>query len=288
MLLEVAIADAYGVGFEYRDSAFVEAHNDLTAYYPHERYASLCGRYSDDTQMSLGIAELMLAQGVWDDVQIADYFVQAFKRDPREGYSKRLYATLSESLNGEELVRRIVPKSERSGAAMRSGVIGLYQDTDEVLTKAERQARITHNTTEGKEAAKAASLLTHFFAYQKGCKKEVGKYISDVLKDSRWAEEWSGEVGSKGWMSVSAAITAIAKSETHSSLLKSCVAFTGDVDTVAAIAFSAAFFCREIKPDLPIWMFDELENEDFGRDYLKSIDGQLSVLFRDVIDWPHY
>lgn len=286
MLLEIAIADAYGVGFEYRPRDFVRENNNLEKYYPHEKYVSLHGCYSDDTQMSIGIAELMLKNRPWEARIIADYFVEVFQRDPRDGYSKKFQAILSASSSGEDLLSNIVPTSDRSGAAMRSGIIGLYADTESVMKKTRIQASLTHNTESGRAAAEAAALLTHYFAHQKGAKADAGRYLSDVLQSLKWSEEWSGEVGEKGWMSVRAAITAIKQSSSQSELLKACVAFTGDVDTVAAIAFSAAYFCREIERDLPDWMYEDLENGKYGRDYLISLDKQLVAKFGEVINWP--
>ncbi|WP_282774195.1 ADP-ribosylglycohydrolase family protein [Phaeodactylibacter xiamenensis] len=286
MLLEIAIADAYGVGFEYRPQNFIRENNDLEKYYSHEKYASLHGCYSDDTQMSLGIAELMLENASWEARIIADYFVEVFQRDPRNGYSKKFQNILSASSSGEDLLSNIVPTSDRSGAAMRSGIIGLYADTEGVMKKTRLQASLTHNTESGKAAAEAAALLTHYFAYQKGAKADVGNYVSEVVSSPKWSEDWSGEVGEKGWMSVRAAITAIKKSSSQSELLKTCIAFTGDVDTVAAIAFSAAYFCREIERDLPDWMYEHLENGKYGRDYLISVDKRLAAKFEEVINWP--
>jgi ADP-ribosylglycohydrolase len=287
MLLEIAIADAYGVGFEYRPQKFVRENNHLDRYYPHEKYASLNGCYSDDTQMSLGIAELMLKNDPWEGQIIADYFVETFQRDPRDGYLKKFHAVLSASSDGKDLLSKLVPTSDRSGAAMRSGIIGLYSNTENVVRKTLSQARLTHNTKAGKAAAVAAALLTHYFVYQKGGKADVGSYVSEVLASSKWSEDWSGEVGEKGWMSVRAAITAIKQSSSQSELLKACIAFTGDVDTVAAIAFSAAYFCREIERDLPDWMYEDLENGKYGRDYLISVDKRLAAKFEEVTNWPH-
>lgn len=287
MLLEIAIADAYGVGFEYRHQNFVRENNDLEKYYSHEKYTSLHGCYSDDTQMSLGIAELMLDNAPWEARIIADYFVKVFQRDPRDGYSKKFHAILSASSSGQDLLSTLIPTSDRSGAAMRSGIIGLYPETESVMKKTRLQASLTHNTGSGKAAAEASALLTHYFAYQKGAKADVGHYLNDVLQSSKWSENWLGEVGEKGWMSVRAAITAVRQSSSQSELLKACVAFTGDVDTVAAIAFSAAYFCREIEPDLPDWMYEGLENGKYGRDYLASVDKLLAAKFGEVIDWPH-
>ncbi len=61
MLLELAVGDAYGAGFEYADADTVAAKNDLSHYVRHPRHRISPGRYTDDTQMSLAIAEAILS-----------------------------------------------------------------------------------------------------------------------------------------------------------------------------------------------------------------------------------
>lgn len=61
MLVELAIKDAYGAGFEYAQRSFVERGNTLAGCVQHPRHRDvLPGRYTDDTQMSIVVAEWML------------------------------------------------------------------------------------------------------------------------------------------------------------------------------------------------------------------------------------
>ena len=136
------------------------------------------------------------------------------------------YKALQSAKKGKEFVARLNADSDRSGAAMRAGPIGIYPDIKEVLTKSEQQARLTHDTIGGVRAAQAASLLVHYFAFEKGPKKEVGKFLENLV-EGNWDEPWYAPVGEKGWMSVRAAITAIKRNSNMASLLKDCVAFTG-------------------------------------------------------------
>lgn len=68
-----------------------------------------------------------------------------------------------------------------------------------------------------------------------------------------------------------------------STLLKACIGFGGDVDTVAAIALGAASSCDEIQQDLPSHLHDTLENGTFGREYLTKLDEKLLAM---VVDDP--
>jgi ADP-ribosylglycohydrolase len=61
-----------------------------------------------------------------------------------------------------------------------------------------------------------------------------------------------------------------------------CIAFTGDVDTVAAIALAAASCCQEVTSDLPAHLFEGLENGTYGRDYIINLDEQLFSLVERV------
>src|SRR5579859_6186623 len=65
MLLELAIGDAYGAGFEYADMSMIQRHNDLTRYVKHPRHHIKPGAYTDDTQMSIAIVEAMLSAQPW-------------------------------------------------------------------------------------------------------------------------------------------------------------------------------------------------------------------------------
>jgi ADP-ribosylglycohydrolase len=60
-----------------------------------------------------------------------------------------------------------------------------------------------------------------------------------------------------------------------SSLLRSCVAWTGDVDTVATIALAAGACSEEVAQDLPEHLVSGLENGPFGRDFLRELDRRL-------------
>jgi ADP-ribosyl-[dinitrogen reductase] hydrolase len=274
MLLELAIGDAYGAGFEYVSNKIIQENNNLSGYIKHQRHDIKPGHYTDDTQMTLAIAEAMLSGKPWTSRLLADYFVVAFKRDPREGYASNFFAFLSDVSSGDEFLHEIVPTSEKSGAAMRSAPIGLYRDIKQVIEYSTIQAKVTHDTTLGINAAVAASLMTHYFRYDLGSKNDLGDFLK-VYIEGDWNKTWSGKVGALGVMSVAAAITAILSCDSMSELLKKCINFSGDVDTVATIALAAACFSKEIKQDLPSNLYDNLERSTYGYDYLVQLDQKL-------------
>jgi ADP-ribosylglycohydrolase len=277
MLLELAVGDAYGAGFEYVDRAMVARENTLAGYVQHPRHAIAPGCYTDDTQMSVAVAETLVSGRPWTAEVLAAAFVQAFKRDPREGYASRFYDFLTEVQDGEEFLARIQANSDKSGAAMRAAPIGILPTVPQVLDYATVQARLTHDTPDGIAAAGAAALSAHYFIHGLGPKSDLGAFL-ERHEPRRWSVPWTGKVGAQGMMSVRAAVTALTASTSMSEMLRCCVDFTGDVDTVAAIALGAGAHSAELVQDLPPTLVDGLENGPYGRDHLANLDAQLMAL----------
>lgn len=286
MLLECAIGDAYGFGFEYADVNLPL--NDLTRYVQHPTYGLeegiTPGRYTDDTQMSIAVAEMLVNREFMNEYTLAHKFVETFKRDRRKGYSKEFQKILEGCGHGLDLLARIRPASNKSGAAMRAAPLGVLSNREAVVEHAIIQANVTHNTPEGRWAAVAAALMSHYFLHTDHPKRELAQWIriwcvqAGDTTDIRWAEPWVGKVGALGWMSVRAAMTAIVQHDSMSEILKACVAFSGDVDTVSAIALSAASCSREIQQDLPQSLINGLENGPYGADFLRALDKKLLAL----------
>lgn len=281
MLVEMAVGDAYGACFEYADAEFVAANNSVRGYLRHPRHLDLRpGHYTDDTQMSLAITEVLVSGEPWTAPNLAAAFVRVFRRDERPGYARGFQELLRGIHSGAELLARIQPDSDKSGAAMRAGPLGVLPTLDTVLHYADVQARITHNTPDGVEAAQAAALAVHYCYHRLGPRREIGGWIERQLRAAggrgNWSQPWEGTVGAKGWMSVRAALTALTSCDSLSDLVRTCVAYTGDVDTVATIACAAASCSADMTHDLPLVLLDNLENGPYGRDYLRDLDTRLT------------
>jgi ADP-ribosylglycohydrolase len=274
MLTELAIGDAYGAGFEYAPERIVRERNDLSRYIQHPRHGIVPGCYTDDTQMSIAIAEAIVDSDPWTARVLAQRFVTAFKRDPREGYAGRFHDLLTQVRDGAEFVATIRPDSDKSGAAMRACPIGVYPSVAEVVDRCTVQAALTHNTPDGINAAVAAALMTHYFLYRIGPKASLPDFLISHVPGP-WAARWRGKVGAQGMMCVHAALTALQANRSMSDILKACVAFTGDVDTVATIALGAGSCSAEIEQDLPEHLLLGLEDGRFGRTYLQQLDDRL-------------
>lgn len=277
MLLEAAIGDAFGAGYEYVPHKGIHSVDKLV-YVQHPRHRDTApGMYTDDTQMSLAISELLLSGDDWNAHNIAERFLTCFHRDPRGGYAKGFQEFLTETKSADVFLSNIRSNSDKSGAAMRASAIGLLPDVKQVVEYSTIQASVTHNSKDGINSSIASSLMVHYFAYAFGSRKRLPHWINSNV-DGNWSKPYEEKVGSKGWMSVSAAITAVARNNTLSGLLMDCVNFGGDVDTVATIAMAAASLSDEYERDIPNSLITGLENGRYGRNYIENLDVRLAKL----------
>ena len=93
--------------------------------------------------MTIAIVELMINEGdPWCKLLVAEYFLQAFKRDPRSSYSPDFYEFLLNTQSASEFIEKINAYSIRNGSAMRSVPLGLIKDKTEMLEKARIQATV--------------------------------------------------------------------------------------------------------------------------------------------------
>ena len=81
MLLGIALGDACGASFE--NLSFQDVTKKL------EAEGIIPGRYTDDTQQALAIAEIMAFGDEITPFNLAKSFLTAYARDPRQGYSRQ-------------------------------------------------------------------------------------------------------------------------------------------------------------------------------------------------------
>ncbi|MBS2039930.1 ADP-ribosylglycohydrolase family protein [bacterium] len=277
MLIFLAIGDAYGAGFEYAPMELIRSHNHLRGYIQHPRHRGIKpGMYTDDTQMSLAVAEALLHHQRPSPLEWAEHFVQAFKRDPREGYAQRFYDFLLTVQDGADFLERIKPHSDKSGAAMRSLPLGFLHTPEIVLEVTSEQARLTHDTPDGIRSAQAIALASHHFLHGGsllGLRTSLQHHLGPGWFD------WSGKVGATGMDSARAALTALCRHHSMAGLLQACVAYSGDVDTVAGLALGLAACSPEYERDLPSVLLRDLEDGAFGKGYLQDLDRALRKRF---------
>jgi ADP-ribosyl-[dinitrogen reductase] hydrolase len=294
MLPEIAQADAYAHAFEYApDMAHL---NVLTAYHQHPTHLKVkAGEYTDDTQMSMAVAETLLGDD-WSREAFAESFVRCFKRDQRDGYARGFQKFLEQIDDGVEFLAKIRPESNKSGAAMRSVPVGLLAPVAEVIRVSDLQAGITHNTPGGLESARAVALAAHYLLFQIGPKADLGYWLKAMdLPDFAvpWDRTKDGNDGRptvKGMDCARAAISLVVGHSSMLEVLKEAAGLGGDTDTVAAIACGLASCSDEMLRDFDRRPFlrSKFEKGDFGLPYLADLDVKLFEKFTmEVVDENH-
>ncbi len=277
MLVEIAIGDAYGSGFEFSDKSKIDA-NNFGRYFVGHDLGIPAGKYTDDTQMSISIAEMLISGEPLTIENFAEAFIRTFKRDKRQGYAKKFQNLIEHCNSGTDLLKDIKPESTRNGAAMRSVPLGLIQNRNNLLSAAKIQASITHNTKEGIISSQIVALAAHELIYKKVRIKDIPKIISTELGfpiDTTWDKP----VDCDAIQTINAVFSALINNTDIDSLLVQCINFSGDVDSVAAIALGLASLSPEYTNNIHPDLINTIENGAYGIEYLRKLDGALNQLY---------
>lgn len=278
MLAELAIGDAYGFSFEFVEPAFVLANNDGLSYHAHPHNDIKPGTYSDDTELALAVADFILYDRPATIPKLWDRIYKA-TRIRRAGYAAGFREQLDNARSPEDLARRILPTSTKSGGAMRAATCGLFPKIETVIDMAMMQASITHATRNGMAGAAGAAALV--WACRQGCSRVyLPQFLEDVLPGFRFGQSWVGPVGNDALHVVKAAASALAEApgDGLTEILKASVAFTGDVDTVASIAMAAGSMHPDIRNDLHIDLYNKLEPEGQGSNFVSILQAKSKTL----------
>lgn len=274
MLIEIGMFDAYGAGFEFQDQEIIKTHHLLTEYYSNFKDIK-AGQYTDDTQMSIAIAELLLEHDEWNINIISEYFLNAYHRDKRFGYSPNFQNILESSFDHNQFLDIIQSDGIVSnGSVMRSVPLSVIKDTNELMEKCKLQSSITHNSHEAIVASQSVALIGNFFLYKNGNKNDLVNYIFEKTNEF-FNSNKTDEVRNDAIDTVDAVISVLIKSNTMLEILDNSVELGGDTDSVASISGGLASLSSQYTNDLPSFLFDDLENEIYGKDYLKSLDKKI-------------
>ena len=257
--------------------------------------------YTDDAQMSIAVAEALLAAGRADERELRDAFVANY--DPNRGYgagARQIIQAMRDGGDWHTLAATIFPGgSLGNGAAMRAAPVGLlfHDDLDRVATEAAAQARLTHLHPIGIEGAQLIALAVAL-ALRSG-ESEFGRdaFFGELLKHATTEEfrfqleraalwQPTDPVGTFGSSlpadrSVVTAIACFAATP-HSYLdtIASALALGDDTDTVAAMAGGICGAYMGVAA-LPQNLLDRLEDGPKGRGYIETLARRLLVQFRD-------
>ncbi len=290
MLLGVAIGDTFGREFENHNREWIATHLVMDAYPSKECY------YTDDTQMTIAVAELMVTGLPFCKESLAAFFMRAYHRDPRTGYSALTMSQLTAGPDSESFLLSLSDemrnKRQSDGAAMRALPIGLYPDVQDVIHSSYINAESTHGHPHAVAGSLGVAILAHGLYYNKIPYKHIIPYLlsigtshfpKDVMKHLENLENklvFSPEIIlghhniSKGIpyeesLPFLGAVLSLIKhfGNCPNEVLKQAILLGGDTDTVAAVALGAALIIHPFTV-LSSFLSDGLESGAYGKDFI--------------------
>ncbi len=203
---------------------------------------SECSRITDDTVMTLAVADAFLETGYsTEELSIRETLIrsmQAFGRaHPDAGYGARF----------ADWLRSPRPQPNNSfgnGSAMRVSSVGwLFHDLAKVRQMARLSADVSHNHPEGIKGAEAVASAI-FLARTGASKDEIRAHIEQKFRYdlSRTIDSirLSYQYGVTCAETVPEAIMAFLEGQDFEDVIRTAVSLGGDSDTIAAIAGSMA------------------------------------------------
>lgn len=255
------------------------------------------GTYTDDTAMTIAVAEVLERAGEMDEELLAQRFLATF--DPARGYGAGTIRVLGLWRRGEPVLQAAVGVfaggSYGNGAAMRVAPVGAHfaSDDQRLLAEAARSARVTHAHPLGiagavVQATAVGAAVRGDDPLEAAARVAEGEFAVALAAVERALEEdWAPEMVARelgasvtAHESVPAALYAALRAGSFEEACTFAVQIGGDADTIAAMAGAIAgarFGARSI-PDR--WL-DGLEDGERGRTYVITLAERL---WRDVGD----
>jgi ADP-ribosyl-[dinitrogen reductase] hydrolase len=126
VLLGTAVGDALGVPFETKLVNYPELVNwDGKSFLGSEHHDLKPGQYSDDTQMSIEVAESLVNKG-FDPEDLSKRYVEWLTSGRTRGYGKTTLLAVHNLMKGKHWSQSGVPGSYGNGTAMRAAPFGVY------------------------------------------------------------------------------------------------------------------------------------------------------------------
>ncbi|MEM0359216.1 MAG: ADP-ribosylglycohydrolase family protein [Candidatus Hadarchaeales archaeon] len=123
-------------------------------------WGGFSGRWTDDTHMTIALAESLLEKKGFDGEHLMQTFIKNYEEEPWRGYASgppTIFSMVKKGVPWSEASKRLFggKGSFGNGAAMRVAPVGLlyYNDPEKLREVAEQQALLTHYHELGKEGA---------------------------------------------------------------------------------------------------------------------------------------
>lgn len=297
MMLGTFVGDALGARWEGAEAVDLdEARRRLD-----ESLAARLYRYTDDTQLTMALAEHLC-----DDPHVAPPALAATFREHFEGhrgYARGMFgivAAWDRGMAPDEAARSVFPEgSFGNGAAMRAAPVGIVwrDDVEQLTSAAHRQAAVTHAHPIGKDAAAAQAHAVAIAA-------TAGAFTVDDIRgiasraeteELRRTLTIAGDVadqhlaaplpipqvaeavgtGVLADQSVPAALWVAAVAGTIEDAVLLSLALGGDVDTIAAMACAVSAAALTVDAISPAWL-ERLEDGARGHRYAVDLADRLA------------
>jgi poly(ADP-ribose) glycohydrolase ARH3 len=289
-LLGLAVGDSLGSAFEGEPGSFIRArYPSPAAIFARARQDTFY--YTDDTQMTIGVAEALLQDGAIVEKTLCEKFVSNYV--PARGYgrgARRIIEAMEEGRDHAAVAEQVFPGgSFGNGAAMRVAPIGLLFARSPARLKEQvvAQSQVTHRHPLGVNGAlliatAVAKALQADTVDKQGWIDELRGVAEPELaaKLARVLHITSAEIGElgNGITAQESVVTAIACflawPTSFVDAVGNAILLGGDTDTIAAItgAVSGAYLGIE---GIPAYAIQALENEQKGCDYLLFLADRL-------------
>ncbi|MFX0096600.1 MAG: ADP-ribosylglycohydrolase family protein [Candidatus Hodarchaeota archaeon] len=255
------------------------------------------GRYTDDTEMMIGIAESLIEKRGFDGEHMAQTFIRNF--DPTRGYGFGPPRVFNLIISGEKWNKASMSLfggsgSFGNGASMRIAPIGLlyHKDFRRMRSVAYSSSQITHSHELGKEGA-ALQAFAVALALEKAPpsldRLSVLNKLKELIIDPIYQQKLEGiqnllsrtphkkgvikELGN-GIEAFNSVPTAIYSFLSHLNSFKSAVTYAvslgGDADTIGAMTGAIAGAYHGLQ-DIPVGWFSKLENGAYIKTLAESL-----------------
>lgn len=295
MLVEMAVADAYAIGWEFARKKQT-APIDFSGFVQHPTYIELKpGQYTDDTQRAIANCMVMVERerpmDLFNPYTYAEAYLRAYRADPREGYSRGYQTFLKNVADADNFIMDISRTKISNGSLMGVAPLGLLPTIEMIKLASTIQAISTHHPATAIHA-QLISLAVHYFNKGLGHKAYLKDWLvnnADWIDSNDDAYRWCYLVDThdtglgtsiKASSISSYMVYALSTFDTMSEIIYDAINRGGDTDSAAAVTIAVASCCDEIENDIPQHLIEAMDeaNPGFGVDFLNSLEAEVRRL----------
>jgi len=255
VLLGTAVGDALGVPFETKLPNYEPLLQwDGKSFLGSEHHGLKPGQYSDDTQMSLMVAESLVKNHGFNPDDLAERYVEWIVSGRARGYGKTTLMAIHNLVSGKHWSESGIAGSYGNGTAMRAAPFGVYfrNDLNSLVNIVKIDSAITHASEEAEAGAIAIAmtsalavlgdnedLLERLWSILPDSKLKSIVYSLDSLVNSPYIQPAQAlrVIGTKSNVkeTVPAALYCYLKFDNYHEAVETAIRAGGDTDTTAAI-----------------------------------------------------